>query len=60
MGSMRPNVAFLRRHFHAEGRLTEEQAIWILEKARDIFGAEPNVLHLDAPITSMYLFSDRV
>lgn len=47
----KPNVAFLRRHFHAEGRLNESQAIYILERAKEIFAGEPNVLDLDAPIT---------
>ncbi|KAG8829991.1 3',5'-cyclic-nucleotide phosphodiesterase (PDEase) (3':5'-CNP), partial [Serendipita sp. 399] len=47
----KPNVAFLRRHFHAEGRLNESQAIYILERAKEIFSEEPNVLDLEAPIT---------
>jgi hypothetical protein len=51
----KPNVAFLRRHFHAEGKLHESQAIYILEKAKEIFSQEPNVLDLDAPITSTLL-----
>lgn len=53
----KPNVAFLRRHFHAEGKLHESQAIYILEKAKEIFSQEPNVLDLDAPITSTLPFS---
>lgn len=51
-GNVKPDVVFLRRHFHGEGKLSESQAIWILEKAAGIFQAEPNVLDLEAPITS--------
>lgn len=28
----KPDIAFLKNHFYREGRLTEEQALWILEK----------------------------
>ena len=28
----KPNIAFLKNHFYREGRLTEEQALYILEK----------------------------
>lgn len=51
-GNVKPDVVFLRRHFHGEGKLSESQAVWILEKAAEIFQAEPNVLDLEAPITS--------
>lgn len=51
-GNVKPDVVFLRRHFHGEGKLSEAQAIWILEKAAELFQAEPNVLDLEAPITS--------
>ena len=51
-GNVKPDVVFLRRHFHGEGKLSESQAIWILEKAAEVFQAEPNVLDLEAPITS--------
>lgn len=56
-GNVKPDVVFLRRHFHGEGKLSESQAIWILEKAAEIFQAEPNVLDLEAPITSESLRS---
>ena len=51
-GNVKPDVVFLRRHFHGEGKLSESQAIWILEKAAEIFQSEQNVLDLEAPITS--------
>lgn len=47
----KPDVAFLKNHFYREGRVTEDQAMWILEKATALLRAEPNVLQVDAPIT---------
>ncbi|KAF9057178.1 serine/threonine-protein phosphatase 2B catalytic subunit A1 [Panaeolus papilionaceus] len=47
----KPDVAFLKNHFYREGRLTEEQALWILEKATEVLKKESNVLQVDAPIT---------
>ncbi|TFK49271.1 serine/threonine protein phosphatase 2B [Heliocybe sulcata] len=47
----KPDIAFLKNHFYREGRLTEEQALWILEKGTALLRAEPNVLQVDAPIT---------
>ncbi|KAG0351912.1 3',5'-cyclic-nucleotide phosphodiesterase (PDEase) (3':5'-CNP) [Gamsiella multidivaricata] len=47
----RPNIAFLKDHFFREGRLTEDQAIYILQKATDIMKKEPNMLDVDAPMT---------
>ncbi|KAI8604924.1 serine/threonine-protein phosphatase 2B catalytic subunit [Dissophora ornata] len=47
----RPNLAFLKDHFFREGRVTEDQAIFILQKATDLMRKEPNLLEVDAPIT---------
>ncbi|KAF8880065.1 Metallo-dependent phosphatase-like protein [Infundibulicybe gibba] len=47
----KPDIAFLKNHFYREGRLTEEQALWILEKGSEMLRKEPNVLQVDAPIT---------
>ncbi|TFK28510.1 serine/threonine-protein phosphatase 2B catalytic subunit A1 [Coprinopsis marcescibilis] len=47
----KPDIAFLKNHFYREGRLTEEQALWILEKGSELLRKEPNVLQVDAPIT---------
>lgn len=47
----KPNLAFLKQHFYREGRLTEEQALFIISRASEIFKAEPNLLEMDAPIT---------
>lgn len=47
----KPNLAFLKQHFYREGRLTEEQALFIISKASEILRQEPNLLEMDAPIT---------
>ncbi|KAA8912434.1 Metallo-dependent phosphatase-like protein [Sphaerosporella brunnea] len=47
----KPNLAFLKQHFYREGRLTEEQALFILSRATEILKSEPNLLEMDAPIT---------
>ncbi|CCL98038.1 uncharacterized protein FIBRA_00032 [Fibroporia radiculosa] len=47
----KPDIAFLKNHFYREGRLSEEHAMYILEKATEILHAEPNLLYVDAPVT---------
>jgi serine/threonine-protein phosphatase 2B catalytic subunit len=47
----KPNHAFLKNHFYREGRLTEEQALFIIQRASEILRNEPNLLEIDAPIT---------
>ncbi|KAF9455880.1 serine/threonine protein phosphatase 2B [Collybia nuda] len=47
----KPDVAFLKNHFYREGRLSEDQALWILETATEVLRKEGNVLQVDAPIT---------
>lgn len=47
----KPNLAFLKQHFYREGRLTEEQALWIINAGTEILRQEPNLLEMDAPIT---------
>ena len=49
----KPDIAFLKNHFYREGRVTEDQALWILEKGTDILKKESNVLQVDAPITGL-------
>lgn len=46
----KPDIAFLKNHFYREGRVTEEQAMFILEKGTELLRAEPNLLDVDAPI----------
>ncbi|KAL2809719.1 Metallo-dependent phosphatase-like protein [Aspergillus granulosus] len=47
----KPNLTFLKQHFYREGRLTEDQALWIIQAGTQILRAEPNLLEMDAPIT---------
>lgn len=47
----KPDIAFLKNHFYREGRIREEHALHIIEKATEILHAEPNLLHVDAPVT---------
>ncbi|ORY71573.1 calcineurin A CNA1 [Pseudomassariella vexata] len=47
----KPNITFLKQHFYREGRLTEEQALWIIKTGTELLRAEPNLLEMDAPIT---------
>ena len=39
-------------HFYREGRISEEQALYILEKATALLKQEPNLVSVDAPATS--------
>ncbi|CCM01263.1 uncharacterized protein FIBRA_03312 [Fibroporia radiculosa] len=50
-GIHRPNADLLREHFFREGRLTEQQALYILEQATTLMSQEPNMLHVDGPVT---------
>ena len=47
----KPNLQYLKQHFSREGRLTEQQALWIIEQGTKILKSEPNLLEMDAPIT---------
>lgn len=47
----KPKAEVIRKHFHAGGRLNEEDALEIIEKVREVFRIEPNVLELEDPIT---------
>ncbi|KAF8519761.1 Metallo-dependent phosphatase [Hysterangium stoloniferum] len=42
--SLKPSLSFLREHFLNEGRLTEEQALYILTATTHILKKEPNML----------------
>ncbi|TCD65371.1 hypothetical protein EIP91_002735 [Steccherinum ochraceum] len=50
-GEAKPNIHMLRDHFLHEGRLTEEQALFILEKTTDMMSREPNMLRIAGPVT---------
>jgi serine/threonine-protein phosphatase 2B catalytic subunit len=51
----KPDISFLKNHFYREGRLTEEQALYIIEKGTEVIRSEPNLLELSAPITGTLL-----
>ncbi|KAK9380340.1 Metallo-dependent phosphatase-like protein [Kockiozyma suomiensis] len=46
----KPNLQFLKQHFAREGRLSEEQASYIIRKGSEILRQEPTLLELDAPL----------
>ncbi|KAJ3101236.1 3',5'-cyclic-nucleotide phosphodiesterase (PDEase) (3':5'-CNP), partial [Physocladia obscura] len=47
----KPNLAFLKDHFLHEGRLTEEQALFIVHEGTRILKTEPTLLDIAAPVT---------
>lgn len=47
----KPDLDFLTQHLNREGRLTEDQALFIIEEGTRILEREPNLLEMDAPIT---------
>ncbi|KAJ5588588.1 Serine/threonine-specific protein phosphatase/bis(5-nucleosyl)-tetraphosphatase [Penicillium hordei] len=47
----KPNLQFLKQHLYREGRLTEDQALWIINAGSEILRSEPNLLEMDAPVT---------
>jgi serine/threonine-protein phosphatase 2B catalytic subunit len=49
--STKPDIVFLKNHFYREGRLTEEHALYIIEKATELLSMEPNLVQVDAPVT---------
>ena len=53
-GAPIPNLDFIREHFLAEGRLTEQQAIYILDRATDLLSREPNLLSVPSPVTGEF------
>ncbi|KAK7062655.1 hypothetical protein VNI00_000143 [Paramarasmius palmivorus] len=50
-GAVKPNPTFLRNHFFREGRLTEEQAMFILTEATMMLRQEPNLVQVKSPVT---------
>ncbi|RHZ81072.1 hypothetical protein Glove_124g13 [Diversispora epigaea] len=47
----KPDIIFLKNHFYREGRISEEQALYIINKGTEILKQEENLLEVDAPIT---------
>lgn len=46
-----PDLGFLREHLRREGRLTDKQALQILNSTKNLLSKEPNLLRMPAPIT---------
>ncbi|GBE84489.1 Metallo-dependent phosphatase-like protein [Sparassis latifolia] len=46
----RPNLDLLKHQFLNEGRLTEEQALFILDQTTQLLSQEPNMLHARSPV----------
>lgn len=51
-GDRKPNPAFLKEHFFKEGRLKEEQAMYIITLATRILSKESNMVEVKSPVTS--------
>lgn len=51
-GARRPNAGFLKQHFFQEGRLTETQALYIIDQATQLLQDEPNLVDVESPVTS--------
>ncbi|CAI2166390.1 13754_t:CDS:10 [Funneliformis geosporum] len=49
--SEKPDIGFLKDHFCREGRISEEHALYIINKGTEILKQESNLLEVDAPIT---------
>ncbi|VDC05708.1 unnamed protein product [Peniophora sp. CBMAI 1063] len=47
----KPDHAFLKNHFYRQGRLSEDQALYIIEKATEVLKSEDNILNVEAPVT---------
>ncbi|KAL0581296.1 hypothetical protein V5O48_000779 [Marasmius crinis-equi] len=50
-GTLKPNPAFLKDHFFREGRLTEAQALFIIDQATILLSREPNMVNVKSPVT---------
>ncbi len=50
----KPDHEFLKAHFLKEGRLTEAQALWILNKGTEILKKESNIVDIEAPLTGFF------
>jgi hypothetical protein len=55
-GPSKPNAELLKNHFIHEGRVTESQALFILEQATNLLRSEPNMVHVKSPVTSASKF----
>ncbi|KAJ3060759.1 Serine/threonine-protein phosphatase 2B catalytic subunit alpha, partial [Podochytrium sp. JEL0797] len=56
----KPDLEFLKNHFLREGRLSQEQALIIINKGTEILSKEPTLLDIAAPITGTHKYSEEV
>lgn len=47
----KPDLKFLKEHLYCEGRLTDEQALYIINQTTKILANEPTLLDVAAPVT---------
>jgi serine/threonine-protein phosphatase 2B catalytic subunit len=47
----KPNTLLLKEHFTRQGRISEQHAFFIIEKATELLRAEENILSIEAPVT---------
>lgn len=47
----KPDLEFLKNHLYCEGRLTDEQALYIINSTTRILQDEPTLLDVEAPVT---------
>lgn len=47
----KPNLEFLKDHLYCEGRLTDEQALYIINSTTKILRQESTLLEVEAPVT---------
>jgi serine/threonine-protein phosphatase 2B catalytic subunit len=59
-GEPLPNADFLKEHFFHEGRLTEAQALYILQQATTLLSGEPNLVNVESPVTSECALGSKV
>lgn len=52
----RINHEYLKNHFLHEGRLKEQQALYIIEHVANVLSREPNMVNVKSPVTSVFLF----
>ena len=46
------NHEYLKNHFIREGRLKEQQALYIIEQATNVLSRERNMVNITSPVTS--------
>ena len=52
----KPDLVFLKNHFLREGRLSIDQALYIIKKATAILKSEPTLLDLESPLTGIFFY----